>query len=124
MRGGFHGYLTKQVPLPELANAIRTVVGGENIVKAIAQPSPSSSVEDRDMKLLAKQLTDHEKQVLGLLVQGATSPAIASALSVSPNTVRTHIQNVLTKLQVHSRLEAAALAARFGLVDTSSAVGA
>jgi two-component system nitrate/nitrite response regulator NarL len=52
-----------------------------------------------------------------MLVEGRRSDEIATKLSISPNTVRTHIQNILTKLQVHSRLEAAAFAVRHGLVD-------
>ncbi len=54
--------------------------------------------------------------MLGLLVGGNTSQSISHSLSLSPHTVRTHIQNILTKLQVHSRFEAASFAVRFGLV--------
>ena len=53
--------------------------------------------------------------MLQLLARGASSLEISEELSVSPNTVRTHVQGILTKLQVHSRLEAAAFAVRHGL---------
>ena len=54
--------------------------------------------------------------MLQLLAEGASSGQIAEQLRVSPNTVRTHVQGILSKLQVHSRLEAAAFAVRHGLV--------
>ncbi len=68
------------------------------------------------MELLAAQLTVREVEVLHLLAEGATSSQIAEQLEVSPNTVRTHVQGILSKLQVHSRLEAAAFAVRHDLV--------
>ena len=52
-----------------------------------------------------------------LIVNGASSEIIADRLGISRNTVRTHVQSVLTKLQVHSRLEAASFAVRHGIVD-------
>jgi two-component system nitrate/nitrite response regulator NarL len=69
--------------------------------------------------LLASQLTDREREVLRLLARGTTSPEISKRLHIAPNTVRTHIQSILAKLQVHSRLEAAAFAVRHGLVDVT-----
>ena len=58
-------------------------------------------------------------EVLELLADGATSVQIAARLGLSRNTVRTHVQAILTKLQVHSRLEAVAFAVRHGLVVVS-----
>ena len=58
-----------------------------------------------------------------LIVGGAGSRAIADRLQISTNTVRTHVQSVLTKLQVHSRLEAAAFAIRHGLVEPETRLG-
>jgi DNA-binding NarL/FixJ family response regulator len=67
--------------------------------------------------LLARQLTPRELQVLSLLVEGMSSKAIARTLTISTNTVRTHIENILTKLQVRSRLEAVAFAVRHRIVS-------
>ena len=67
---------------------------------------------DEDVGLLAAQLTAREREVLGLLVRGASGLEIAAELGISRNTVRTHVQSILTKLQVHSRLEAATFAVR------------
>jgi two-component system nitrate/nitrite response regulator NarL len=61
--------------------------------------------------------------VLTLLAEGASSEDIAAKLSVSPNTVRTHVQSILTKLQVHSRLEAATFAVRYGIVKVTRSTG-
>lgn len=61
-------------------------------------------------------LTPRERQVLGLLTEGATSARIAERLGISPNTARTHVQNVRAKLGVNSSLEAAAVAMRLGSV--------
>jgi DNA-binding NarL/FixJ family response regulator len=63
------------------------------------------------------RLTQREKEVLALLAEGADNEAIARALVISPQTARTHIQNILGKLNVHSRLEAAAIAMQNGLLE-------
>jgi DNA-binding NarL/FixJ family response regulator len=63
------------------------------------------------------RLTERELQVLGLLAQGLTQKAIAAELYISPKTVATHIQRILTKLDVHSRAEAVAVAYRLGIVN-------
>jgi two-component system, NarL family, nitrate/nitrite response regulator NarL len=66
---------------------------------------------------MASQLTPREREVLTLLVQGADGRRAASTLGISLNTIRTHVQSILTKLQVHSRLEAATFAVRHGIVE-------
>jgi two-component system nitrate/nitrite response regulator NarL len=71
------------------------------------------------MELMASMLTRREREVLELLTAGATSEQLADELSLSPHTVRTHIQNIMSKLQVHSRLEAATFAVRHGIVAPS-----
>jgi DNA-binding NarL/FixJ family response regulator len=82
---------------------------------AVHSPTPP----DRDLhaELLLRSLSGRERQVLGLLARGYSNRRIAEACYLSLNTVRTHVQNVLVKLGVHSKLEAAALAVRQGLVQ-------
>jgi two-component system nitrate/nitrite response regulator NarL len=118
MRAGFVGYLTKDLPIATLVNAIRTVADGEVVVQRDLSGRPPSSRDDLDpvASLLAGQLTDREREVLSLLAEGASSVSIAERMGISRNTVRTHVQSILTKLGVHSRLEAAAFAVRHGLV--------
>lgn len=118
IRDGFQGYLTKDTPLVQFVSAVRAAIDGQvvmpmPIARAVAGKKPQ---DETDAALLAEHLTTREREVLSLLAQGATSEVIATELSVSLNTVRTHIQNVLTKLQVHSRLEAATFAVKYGIV--------
>lgn len=121
VRAGFHAFLTKDSSAAQFVNSLRTALNGQVVVAqrlakaAAGAPSPA----EEHAALLAKQLTRRELEVLSLLAEGAGSSVIASRLSLSPNTVRTHIQNILTKLQVHSRLEAAAFAVRHRLVKVS-----
>lgn len=61
-------------------------------------------------------LTDRELEVLGLLVQGLSTGEMAQALCISTSTVRNHLRNIMSKFQVHSRLEAAVYALKHGLV--------
>jgi DNA-binding NarL/FixJ family response regulator len=78
--------------------------------------SPDRPERDLHVELLLRSLSGRERQVLGLLARGYSNRRIAEACYLSLNTVRTHVQNVLVKLGVHSKLEAAALAVRQGLV--------
>lgn len=112
---GFRGFLSKDVPVSRFVAAVRTVIDG-------GTDFPFRRFRRRIASrpgLLVSQLTPREREVLGLLVDGANSARIAAELRISPNTVRTHVQSILTKLQVHTRLEAATLAVRHGLVPIS-----
>lgn len=120
-RLGFHGFVTKDSGLSQVVRAIVAVAGGQAVpfqptAAAAGAVGAGRSPEEKHWALLAKVLTDREREILAMLVEGADSREIASRVGIMPNTVRTHIQNVLTKLQVHSRLEAAALATRAGLL--------
>jgi two-component system nitrate/nitrite response regulator NarL len=108
----------------ELADAIRAVAAGR-LAGAVLDPStaparvPAGATprrRDRHAELLLRSLSGREREILALVSRGYSNPRIAEACSLSLNTVRTHIQNLLAKLAVHSKLEAAALAVRKGLV--------
>jgi len=118
MRIGFGAFLTKDTPVEELLSSLKAILDGQVVVTGRLTPRNGGAPEPEnpDAALLARQLTPRELEVLTLLAEAASSQEIAHRLSVSSNTVRTHIQNVLTKLQVHSRLEAAAFAVRHGIV--------
>jgi DNA-binding NarL/FixJ family response regulator len=62
------------------------------------------------------RLTPREREILELVAQGMSNKAIAAELSLRLNTVRNHVQNVLTKLDAHSKLEAVAIATREGIL--------
>ncbi|HEY3210940.1 MAG TPA: response regulator transcription factor [Actinomycetota bacterium] len=120
VRLGFRGYVTKDTPVNQFVSSIRAVLDGNVIMpKQLAKAAAGDrSPEEQHAAMLVKQLTDRERQVLQLLAEGSSGVQIAARLSISPNTVRTHVQSILTKLQVHSRLEAAAFAVRHGLIRT------
>jgi two-component system, NarL family, nitrate/nitrite response regulator NarL len=121
MRAGFNGYVTKDTPITQFVAAVKTALAGDVVVpKHLArQAAGARSPAEEDARRRAEHLTRRELEVLTLLTEGATSEDIAARLTISLNTVRTHIQNILTKLQVRSRLEAAAFAVRFGIVNRS-----
>ena len=125
LRAGFSGYMTKDTPLTQFVSMIEAAVGGQVVIpqRLAAGAVGARTAEERHASLLAEQLSPRERQVLSLLAEGASSDDIAGRLSVSPNTVRTHVQSILTKLQVHSRLEAATFAVRYGIVKVPRSAG-
>jgi DNA-binding NarL/FixJ family response regulator len=122
VEAGADGFVTHDAGGPGLVEAILQVRAGQACV-----PPDMLSVLLRDLIHRRRdedavverfgRLSDRERQVMALVVDGCSNQAIGAALGVSPNTARTHVQNVLPKLQVHSRLELMALAQRHGLVD-------
>ena len=114
LQAGAIGYLLKDVSADELAQAIRAAHAGratlspeaaQVLVQAATQaPAPGSD------------LTERERTVLALMVEGLNNTQIAARLTVSPSTIKSHVSNILSKLGVASRTEAVALALRHGLV--------
>lgn len=116
LRLGFAGYVTKDTHADMFVRSLRSVLDGQVVVPASVSRAVVWNGASSDQGLLSSQLTRRELEVLHLLVDGTSSEQIARTLGVSTNTVRTHVQGILAKLQVHSRLEAAAFAVRHGLV--------
>jgi two-component system nitrate/nitrite response regulator NarL len=75
---------------------------------------------DHHVELLLHGLSERERQIVALLVRGYSNRRIAESCQLSVNTVRTHVQNLLVKLGVHSKLEAAALAMGRGLMTAGN----
>lgn len=126
INAGVNAYLTKASPLADLVDAIRAVHRGDTLVPArmlggLLDRLVNRRREQSDAVRRMGRLTPREREVLALLAQGGDNDSIARDLVISPQTARTHIQNVLVKLGVHSRLEAAAVAIRNGLLDTAGA---
>jgi DNA-binding NarL/FixJ family response regulator len=121
LQAGFHGYLTKETPLPLFLRSVQMAMAGEVVVphRLAAEAAGARSPEEKHADLVREKLTPRENQILALLVEGASTKTMAQRLSLSKNTVRTHAQNILEKLQVSSRLEAVAFAVRHGLVSDS-----
>jgi DNA-binding NarL/FixJ family response regulator len=122
LEAGASGYLTEEAALGDLVDATKAVFRGEALVPPRLLATLLNKLirhrRERDEAIfLLSQLTRRERQVLAMLARGADNRAIAEALTISPDTARTHIQNLLGKLGVHSRLEAAAFAVRRGLSE-------
>jgi two-component system, NarL family, nitrate/nitrite response regulator NarL len=115
LRAGVTGYLHKAHGVASLVSALHRVDEGEIVVDTIAPPPLPTAAAD--IRWRATYLTDREHECLTLLVEGLGTMAMASRLGVTPTTLRSHVQSVMTKLGVHSRLEAAALAVRYSLLD-------
>jgi DNA-binding NarL/FixJ family response regulator len=122
LEAGAAGYLSKESPLAELIEATRAVHRGEALVPprmlgAVLQRLIQRRRErDAALRRLGG-LTRREREVLGWLAQGADNDEIARHLVISPETARTHIQNLLGKLGAHSRLEAAAFVIQNGVME-------
>jgi two-component system, NarL family, nitrate/nitrite response regulator NarL len=107
---GASGYVGKEKPIVEIVEMLDRAVRGQLVVEpSLLQRAlrPRKSSED---PLWALQfLTDREWQVMRCIMDGQTTEEMAESLGVQRSTARTHVQNLLTKLGVHSRLQAAAL---------------
>jgi DNA-binding NarL/FixJ family response regulator len=121
VRAGATGYLLKEVAIDEIADAIRAVALGQALVspsmttKLLSEFNAlSRRLEEEDD---GRRLTDRELEVLRLIARGMSNKDIGAELVIAENTVRNHVRNILEKLQVRSRVEAAMYAVREKLVD-------
>ncbi|HEX5993785.1 MAG TPA: response regulator transcription factor [Jiangellales bacterium] len=127
LRAGASGFLLKDAPADDLVAAIRTVARGNAVVApsvtrrlldmfARHVPSVDRRAESQALALL----TEREREVLTLVARGLSNAEIAADLVVSETTVKTHVGNVLTKLGVRDRVQAAVYAYESGLVRPRS----
>jgi two-component system, NarL family, nitrate/nitrite response regulator NarL len=114
---GASGYLHQSRGVGALISALERVLRGEVVVDVPQVPAPRRTAQPNQALRLAAHLTGRERECLMLLVEGLDTAAMVQRLGVSRTTVRTHLQSVLTKLGVHSRLEAASFAVRHRLPD-------
>ena len=121
VKNGASGYLLKDSSIDEVAQAIRVVADGQSLI------SPSMAIKLLDefkqmsrsdrQQVPSPRLTDRELEVLKLVAQGLNNREIAKRLFISENTVKNHVRNILEKLQLHSRMEAAMYAVRENLLE-------
>lgn len=114
---GASGYLHQSRGVGALVSALERVLSGEVVVDVPQVSPPRRTTEPNHALRLAGHLTGRERECLMMLVEGLDTAAMVQRLGVSRTTVRTHLQAVLTKLGVHSRLEAASFAVRHRLPD-------
>ena len=115
VRLGAAGYLHKTCGVRKLVQALERVIDGAVVLDTPRENTARSDVSEA--RRLAAHLTARERECLALLVEGLDTPAMTLRLGVSTTTVRSHVQALLTKLGVHSRLEAATFAVRYDLVN-------
>jgi two-component system, NarL family, nitrate/nitrite response regulator NarL len=126
LNAGASAFVHKTRGVSVLVETLRRVGTGEMVIDG-SFSGPRTRGEDApvEFRRLAAYLTPRELECLALLAQGLDTTAMAGQLGISPATVRTHVQALLVKLGVHSRLEAASIAMRHGLVSaTASESGA
>jgi NarL family two-component system response regulator LiaR len=113
IRAGAIGYLLKDTEADELIRAIKAAANGQ------VQLSPKAAARlMREVRTPeSAELTEREAEVLRLLARGLSNKQIAQALVIGEKTVKTHVSNILSKLNVSSRTQAALYAARVGLVS-------
>ena len=114
IRAGARGYVSKEVEPSALAAAIRAVAAGHvllgpEIAAELLRPAPADAAPNAE-----PQLTAREREVLELIARGRSNREIARALTVSEKTVKTHVSNILMKLGVADRTQAALWAVRHG----------
>lgn len=115
LQAGAIGYLLKDVGMEELAATIRSAYAGQatlapEAARALAEATRRAPCPRRD-------LSEREREVLALVVQGLSNVEIAKELNISPATARFHVSAILSKLGAANRAEAAALAVRYGLIS-------
>jgi len=128
VQAGAIGLLPKTEGVGEVASTVRRVHRGEplhdeaEVEEALRRFRHRRSNSD-DMRQRLNRLTPREVQVLTLMAEGLSGEGISERLGMSPHTLRTHTQNVLTKLGVHSKTEALMLAIRHGKVPLVDVTG-
>lgn len=122
IKAGATGYVLKDSPIEETVAAIRTIAdGGSRLhpgiaARVLAEFNRISTQRAADTKLFS-ELTDREVEVLKEVATGKRNREIAETLFISEKTVKNHISNILFKLHVNDRTEAALMAARHGLTE-------
>ncbi|MGO1060629.1 response regulator [Planococcus sp. FY231025] len=116
MEAGAAGYQLKDIEPDELVESIRSLMRGENTLHPKATSQLAKGPAD-PVPHMVNLLTPREKEVLAELTKGKSNREIASALFVTEKTVKTHISNIFTKLEVQDRTQAALYAVKHGLTD-------
>ena len=122
IKAGARGYLLKNVEPDQLIKAIHLLAEGEAVIphsmasKLLNEFSHIANKKDAPPETSLKPLTGREKEILQLLTKGDSNKEIAGALCISEHTVKIHLKNILRKLHMNNRIQAAVYAYQQGLV--------
>jgi DNA-binding NarL/FixJ family response regulator len=122
LRAGALGYLLKDAPSEKLAEAIRAAARGESFLqpsiaaKVVAEFARLATKRSPPAQALIEPLSDREQEILALIATGATNREIGNQLFLAEGTVKNHVTNVLGKLGVRDRTQAALKAREMGLI--------
>ncbi len=122
VEAGAAGVLHKSADVDEILDATRRLAAGETLFSSeelieMLRLAGQSREEEREARANIEQLTPREMEVLKALGEGLSNKEIAKSLHMSVDTERTHMMNILSKLGVHSRLQALLFAARYGIIE-------
>jgi len=122
LRSGAAGFLLKDTEPEQLAQLVRTLAAGGVVMspkasRAVWQSHPGAAGVDDEQAARVGRLSERERQVLLLVAQGLSNGEIGGRIHLSAGTVKDHVSAILTKLRVGSRVQAALLAQRAGLLD-------
>jgi DNA-binding NarL/FixJ family response regulator len=125
LKAGASGFLLKTAPPAQLVDAVRTVAAGEALLAPtitrrlvedfVRRPPPGEVAPER-----LQALTEREREVLALIAAGRSNPEIAAELFLSGATVKTHVNRILSKLDLRDRVQAVVLAYEAGVVSRSN----
>ena len=118
---GACGYLLKDSSIQDLMAGIRAAANGESIISPtiaakVLQRLRATNTQPEIEQAIRAELSDREIEVLKLIANGKDNSMIAGELHISPKTVKNHISNILMKLQIENRIQAAVYAVRSGIV--------
>ncbi|MFN8378157.1 MAG: response regulator transcription factor [Anaerolineae bacterium] len=124
INSGASGYLSKETDPAQIVRVVRAAAAGDSLIdRTLLEAALSHALDSGTLQpepvvdMPIEPLSDRERDVLRLMVNGLNNSAIAETLSVSLPTVKTHVQHILHKLHVSDRTQAALLAVRMGLVN-------
>ncbi|HKH31719.1 MAG TPA: response regulator transcription factor [Gaiellaceae bacterium] len=118
---GACGYLMKDSSIQDLMQGIKAASVGESLISPhiaakVLQRMRATGTNEVDAAMIRAELSDREIEVLKLIANGKDNAQIAADLHISPKTVKNHISNILMKLQIDNRIQAAVYAVRSGIV--------
>lgn len=116
IEAGASGYLLKTSTAHEIANAIRKTYNGERVLEPEGTTKMMEQLSNRNRHVLHEELTNREQEILLLIAQGMSNQEIADELFITLKTVKTHVSNILAKLEVEDRTQAAIYAFKHGLI--------